>query len=66
MESYLSKHSEEVSLCTYVSYKDSFSLYFLGYVPDFNVVLTTVVLSCSRHVDIVEVPLLELYLWAAF
>ena len=45
---------------TYASREDSFSLYFLGYVPDFNDVLVSLVSSCSIDVETEEIPLLEL------
>ena len=52
-----------IILQTYASFKISFSLYFLGYVPDFSDVDSNVMLSCcSMDVDKVDVPLLELYL----
>ena len=43
-----------------MSREDSFSLYFLGYVPDFNDVLVSLVSSCSTDVETEEIPLLEL------
>ena len=47
-------------LNTYASIEESVSLYFLGYVPDFKVVLTSVASSASTDEEMEEIPLLEL------